>query len=255
LNIAEARAVVTGAASGLGLEFCLSLCREGAQVAAVDINQKGLDELSRQAEGAPGRLRTYRANVARENEVVDVVSRVVTDFGSVNVLINNAGIYRDGLLVRSDEEQTFTLKMPLFQWQSVLDVDLTGPFLMTREVTCHMMEKKIKPAVIINISSVSRHGNVGQGNYSAAKAGLVAATMSWAHELSAYGIRVTALAPGVTQTPMVASMLPQVVEGLVARVPLRRLGEPSEIYAGVRFILGCEYFNGRCLEIDGGLKM
>ena len=253
--VSDAQVLVTGAGSGLGREFCLSLCREGAKVAALDINAKSLEALAKEASGLPGVLRVYQANVTRENEVTETVRKIISDFGFINVLINNAGIYRDGLLVRSDEERSYTLKMPLVQWQAVIDVDLTGPFLLTREVSAHMIEKKISAGVVINISSVSRHGNEGQGNYSAAKAGLVSATKSWARELALYGIRVVAIAPGVVQTPMVKSMMPHVVEGLVSRVPLRRLGEPSEIYKGVRFILDCEFFNARCLEIDGGLNV
>ena len=110
------------------------------------------------------------------------------------------------------------------------------------------------PAVIINISSVSRAGNMGQGNYSAAKAALIADTVTWAKELARYQIRVASIAPGFIETPILDGMRPEMVDMMVKQVPMRRLGKPAEIYAGVRFIMECEYFTGRCLDIDGGLR-
>jgi 3-oxoacyl-[acyl-carrier protein] reductase len=254
MKLNELRIVVTGAASGLGRQFCLSLAREGAQVAAVDIHEAGLGTLAAEPHG-PGTIRTWRADVARQEEVQETIRQAVEHFGSLNGLINNAGVYRDGVLVKVDEERGRLLKLPLAQWQAVIDVDLTGPFLMTREVAAHMLQQKVRPGIIINISSVSRHGNAGQANYSAAKAGVVANTTVWAQELAPYGIRVGAIAPGFIRTPILRAMHPEVLEGWISRVPLKRLGEPEEIFAGVRFIIECEYFNARCLEIDGGLRM
>ena len=124
---------------------------------------------------------------------------------------------------------------------------------MSREIAAHMIEKNIRPGVIVNISSVTRSGNEGQSNYSAAKAGVVVDTRVWALELAEYGIRVGAIAPGFIRTPILEAMAPNVLDSWVSRVPLRRLGEPEEIYAALKFIFECEFFNGKCLEIDGGL--
>jgi len=145
--------------------------------------------------------------------------------------------------------------MSLRHWQQVIDVDLTGPFLCTREVAAHMVENDVKPGVIVNISSVSRHGNRGQSNYSAAKAGLVADTKLWAEELSRWGIRVGAIAPGFVQTPILDAMKPEMLDRLLKAVPLRRAGKPEEMFQAVRFILECDYFTGRCIDVDGGIQL
>jgi 3-oxoacyl-[acyl-carrier protein] reductase len=145
--------------------------------------------------------------------------------------------------------------MSLEHWQAVIDVDLTGPFLMTREVAAQMIERGIKPGVIINISSVARHGNMGQSNYSAAKAGLVADTKLWGKELARYGIRVGAVAPGFVRTPILDAMRPEMLDKMLSMVPLRRLGEPEELYQGVKFIVECDFFTAKCLDLDGGVDL
>jgi 3-oxoacyl-[acyl-carrier protein] reductase len=224
---------------------------EGARVAAFDIDAEGLASLEAEARAFPGSLRVYQANVARQSEVASATSRAFADFGLINGLVNCAGIYRDGLLVR--EVEGSLVKMPLAQWQTVIDVDLTGPFLMAREVAGHMIQKRAGAGVIINISSVSRHGNAGQSNYSAAKSGVVSLGRVWARELAQYGIRVATIAPGFIRTPILSAMAPEKLDSWIEQVPLKRLGEPAEIFAGVRFVIECEFFNGGCVEIDGGL--
>ena len=253
MEVSGFRGIVTGAAGGLGREMCLSLAREGAQVAAFDVNVAGLAQLAADASASGLTLRTYVANVAKQDEVVAAVKRAAADLGGVNGLINNAGIYRDALLVRTLPGSAAVLKFPLAQWQAVLDVDLTGPFLMAREVAAQAIERRIRPAVIINISSVSRAGFAGQSNYAAAKAGVVSDARVWAHELAPHGIRVAALAPGFIRTSILDAMDPRVLQQRIASVPQGRLGEPSEIYQGIRFIIECDYFTASCLEIDGGL--
>jgi 3-oxoacyl-[acyl-carrier protein] reductase len=255
MKVSELRMIVTGGASGMGRHFSLALCREGAKVAAFDIEPKGLESLVAEAKGLPGQIHTYAVNVADEASVVGGVDKAWADLGSINGLVNNAGIFRDGLIIKVDRQSGKVSKLSREQWQSVIDVDLTGPFLMTREVAARMVEHKVSPGVMVNISSVSRAGNMGQSNYSAAKAGLVADTKLWAHELARYGIRVAAIAPGFIRTPILEGMRPEMLEKMVAGVPLRRLGEPGEIFAGIRFIVECDYFTGRCLDIDGGLVL
>jgi 3-oxoacyl-[acyl-carrier protein] reductase len=255
MQIKDGRIIVTGGASGMGKHFSLGLCRAGAKVAAFDVDDKGLAALAAEAADLPGALKTYRVNVAVEAEVESGVTQAWADLGSLNGLINNAGIFRDGLLIKIDKQSGKVSKLSREQWQAVLDVDLTGPFLMTREVVARMVEHKVKPGVVINISSVSRHGNMGQSNYSAAKAGLVADTKLWSLELARYGIRVGAIAPGFIRTPILEGMKPEMLQKMLSGVPLQRLGEPEEIFAGVRFIIECDYFTGRCLDIDGGIVL
>ena len=251
--VSECRTIVTGAASGLGREFCAGLTAAGATVVAMDKDQRGLERLAADLAGAAGALHPHRVDVSREEEVVEAVGKAFSTWGPIDSLVNSAGIYRDGLLVKSIAG-TF-VGMPLAQWRTVVEADLTGTFLMSREVGLHMVDQGVRPGVIINISSISRSGNAGQGNYGAAKAGVVSFTRTTALELAPYGIRAAAIAPGFIDTPILSAMDPAKLDEWVEAVPLRRLGRPEEIFAGVRFIIECEYFNGRCLEIDGGLTV
>lgn len=253
MRLDDLKIIVTGAASGLGREIALSLCRAGAKVAGVDRNAARLAELLALSRDFRGEMLVYQADVSHEQEVSGVVQRASAEYGFLNALVNSAGIYRDGLLLRSLQGEI--IKMPLRQWQAVLDVDLTGLFLMTREVAAQMVEKEVQSGLIINISSISRHGNVGQANYSAAKAGVVTTTKIWAEELAPYHIRVAAIAPGFIRTPILQAMHPETLQTWIKKIPLARLGEASEIFTGVRFIVECDYFNGKCLDIDGGLSM
>lgn len=253
MKIDELKIIVTGAASGLGRCFAEQLISGGASVMAVDIDEAGLASLKEEI--GSERLMTYQGDVSDEHSVIAMVAATVEAFGTVNGLVNNAGIFRDALLVSVDKDTKAIRKMSLNQWQKVIDIDLTGPFLCTREVAAHMIESGTKPGIIVNISSVARHGNRGQSNYSAAKAGLVADTKLWAEELSRYGIRVAAVAPGFVETPILAAMRPEILERMLTSVPLRRAGKPEEIFAAVKFAVECDYFTGRCIDVDGGVKI
>ncbi len=256
MKLQDAKIIVTGAGSGMGKHFCLSLKGAGAKVAAIEIDEEALGRVAEDAAAIDGgELKTYVCNVADEASAVEAVKKAADDFDGVNGLINCAGIFRDGLLVKKDRTTGAVKKMSLANWQSVIDVDLTGPFLMTREFAAQIIERDIKDSVVINISSVSRAGNMGQSNYSAAKAGLVADTKLWALELARYGCRVGAIAPGFVRTPILDAMRPEMLEKMLQSVAMRRLGEPEELFAGVRFIIECGYFTGRCLDIDGGTYM
>jgi 3-oxoacyl-[acyl-carrier protein] reductase len=249
MQIGDLRIIVTGAASGLGASAASALARAGAAVAAVDVDRDGLEALHAQIRAANGRSSIHVADVASEQDATEAVKHAVREHGSINGLVNSAGIYRDGLLVHRDGR-----KLALAQWRKVIDVDLTGTFLMTREVAAHMVAANVSPGVIINIASISRHGNVAQSNYAAAKAAVVADTRVWARELAPYGIRVAAVSPGLIRTPILSEELidPAVLAGYVARIPLGRLGEPHEIDAAIRFIIDCDYFTGECVEVNGG---
>ena len=145
--------------------------------------------------------------------------------------------------------------MPLADWDAVIAVDLTGPFLCTREMASRIAADSSGPGVVVNISSIARHGNRGQTNYSAAKAGLIADTKLWGVELAKFGIRVAAIAPGFVNTPILQGMPPQVLEKLLKAVPLNRAAETSEVYQAAKFIIECDYFTGRCIDLDGGLSL
>ena len=244
--------IVTGGGQGLGRAMGEYLASKGARLALVDLNQERLDEAVAACKAAGGDARAYLCNVANEEQVTDMVARVAEDFGGLHGLVNNAGILRDGLLLKVKDGEIS--KMSLAQWQAVIDVNLTGVFLCTREVAAKMVELKSEGA-IINISSISRAGNMGQTNYSAAKAGVASATVVWAKELARYGIRVAGVAPGFIETEMVASMKPEALEKMTSGIPLKRMGKPAEIAHSVAYIFENDYYTGRILELDGGLRL
>lgn len=244
--------IVTGGGQGLGRAMGEYLASKGARLALVDLNQERLNEAVAACKAAGGDARAYLCNVANEEQVTDMVARVAEDFGGLHGLVNNAGILRDGLLLKVKDGEIS--KMSLAQWQAVIDVNLTGVFLCTREVAAKMVELKSEGA-IINISSISRAGNMGQTNYSAAKAGVASATVVWAKELARYGIRVAGVAPGFIETEMVASMKPEALEKMTSGIPLKRMGKPAEIAHSVAYIFENDYYTGRILELDGGLRL
>ncbi len=255
MKIDSLKAIVTGGASGMGRAFALNLCKEGAQVTICDLSEERMAETAAEAASLPGTLHTVVANVAEEADVVRLVTEARAKMGGLNALVNNAGIFRDGLLVKRDKKTGDVKKMSLDAWNAVIAVDLTGPFLCTREFAASCIETGTQPAVVVNISSIARHGNVGQSNYSAAKAGLIADTKLWGQELARYGIRTGAVAPGFVDTPILQGMRPEVLEGMLKAVPLRRAASPDEIWLAVKFILECDYFTGRCIDVDGGLTL
>jgi 3-oxoacyl-[acyl-carrier protein] reductase len=250
MELKDVRALVTGGANGMGRCFVEQLRRAGAQVFFCDVNAEAVAETSA-ALDAPGTV----ADVSSEEDVARMFAEARDAMGSVNVLINNAGIIRDGLLVKRDRATGELVPLPKQRWDQVLAVNLTGPFLCTRAFAMGVIDGGVPDAVAVNISSITSAGNMGQSNYSAAKAGLIADTTLWAKELARYGVRVGAVAPGYIATPMVASMRPEVLEKVIAPVPLKRLGEPEEIWQAVRFVIECNYFTGRVLEVDGGLRL
>src|SRR5262249_43558529 len=175
--------------------------------------------------------------------------------GGLNVLINNAAILRDGLLVKKDRVTGEVKRLPTEQWRAVLDVNLTGATLMAREFVARMVERDQRPGVILNMSSLARFGNRGQSNYVASKAAVAANTVTWAREFAPFGIRVGAISPGMVETPMTQGMNQKARDALVAAVPVGRPGVPEDIWLAVKFIIECDYFDGRVIDVDGGLSM
>lgn len=245
--------LITGAARGLGAAMARALAARGAHLALVDLELEALEPTRADCAALGVAARTYAANVAVEDEVVDLYERVVEDFERLDASIANAGILRDGLLVKAQEGKALE-KMSLADWQAVIDVNLTAVFLCGREAAAQMARLG-QGGCILNVSSLSRHGNFGQSNYSAAKAGVAALTVVWAKELARYGIRVNAIAPGFIATEMVASMRTEILEKLAAGIPAGRLGHPDEIGHAAVFLLENDFVNGRILEIDGGQRI
>lgn len=247
--------VVTGGGRGLGRSMALELAGKGVKVAVADLDQEALDKTVADCKELGVEARSYMCNVAEEADVEKLFNDVVADFGTLNGLVNNAGITRDGLFLKVDRETgKVTRKMSLDQWQLVMDVNLTGTFLCAREAAAKMIDLKAE-GCIINISSISRSGNMGQTNYTATKAGVEAMAVTLSKELARYGIRCASIAPGYIGTEMVMSMKPEALEKIAAGIPAKRLGKPEEISRTVSFIFENDYINGRCIEVDGALRI
>ncbi len=253
MNLQGKNIVVTGGAQGLGLEMARMCAAQGAHLALIDMNEAQLAAAKTELAATGVTVRTYLANVANEAEVEHTFSAIDADFDGIDGLINNAGILRDGLLLKFKDGELLS-KMSLQQFQSVIDVNLTGVFLCGREAAASMV-KRGRQGVIINMSSVARAGNMGQTNYAASKAGVVAMTVTWARELGRFGIRVGAIAPGVIRTAMTDAMKPEARDRLEKMKPVGRLGEASEIAHTARYIFENDFFTGRVVEIDGGISM
>ncbi|RZM83991.1 3-oxoacyl-ACP reductase [Pseudoalteromonas rubra] len=253
MDIKNKTVVITGGAQGLGLAMATEMAKMGAKLALIDMQEEQLQSAASELRTLDVEVKTYVANVSLESDVEQVFSDIVADLGNIAVLVNNAGILRDGLLLKAKDGEV-TDKMSLQQFQSVLDVNLTGVFLCGREAAIKMVEGQ-QGGVIINMSSVARAGNMGQTNYSAAKAGVVAMTTSWAKELGRYGIRVGAIAPGVIRTQMTDAMKPEAKERLLKMKPVGRLGEAGEIAHTAKYIIENDFFTGRVVEIDGGIRL
>ena len=248
MRLSDMKIIVTGAAQGMGAHFATRLHEAGAQVAAGDVNEAGLAEL-------PAGIHRRRLNVADEAEVQAFVAWAHGAMGGLNGVINNAGILRDGLLVKKDKATGAVVKLSTEMWHAVLNVNLHGATFMVREVVAKMVETGQSPGVVVNMSSVARHGNRGQSNYVSAKAALAANAVTWAREFGQFGIRCVAIAPGMIETPMTQGMNQKARDALVAAVPVGRVGVPEDIWLAVKFAIECDYFNGRTIDVDGGLSM
>jgi 3-oxoacyl-[acyl-carrier protein] reductase len=253
MQIKDKVVVVTGAARGIGKAIATAFADRGARIALVDLVPADLETTRTEFAGRGIEVRAYAANVAREAEVIAALDKVVDDFGRLDVMVNNAGIIKDALFVKT-KNGAVTGKMTLDQWQAVIDVNLTGVFLCGREAAERMIGLG-NGGLIINISSISKVGNAGQSNYSAAKAGVTAMAAVWARELARHGIRAASIAPGFTRTDLLAGMPPEMLEKVTAPVPLKRLGMPEEVAHAAVFVTENDYFTGRALDLDGGLRL
>jgi 3-oxoacyl-[acyl-carrier protein] reductase len=247
MQLKDLRIIITGGAQGMGAHFAQRLQEAGAQVAVGDVNEERLAAL-------PAGIHRRKLDVSSEEDILSFVTWAHGAMGGLNGLINNAGILRDALLVKKDRTTGQVKKLSTADWNAVIGVNLTGATLMVREVVTKMAETETQGGVIVNMSSIARHGNRGQSNYVSAKAALAANTVTWSREFAPFGVRVGAVAPGMIETPMTQGMNQKARDALVSSIPVGRIGVPEDIWLAVKFIIECDYFNGRTIDVDGGLN-
>lgn len=243
----EKTALVTGASRGIGRAIALALASKGFAVA---LNYAGshdaAEAVKKEIEDAGGKAFTVQGDVSKSEDVDRIFKTVKDEFGGLDVLVNNAGINRDALLIRMKESN----------WDDVIATDLKSDFLTTKAAAAMMMRKR--KGSIINISSVvGIMGNIGQANYAAAKAGVIGLTKACAKEMAARNIRVNAVAPGFIETAMTDGIPEKIREGMIASIPMGRMGQPEDIARAVCFLASdnASYITGQVLVVDGGLVM
>ncbi len=248
MRMKEKVVLVTGGAAGIGKATALRFAEEGAKVVICDVNEEAGQATAKEVNGA-----FYKVNVADRAEVQAWVDDVVSKYGRVDVIVNNAGILRDGQLIKFKNGELLS-QMSEANFDLVISVNLKGVFNCTQAVAPVMAGQG--GGVILNATSVvGLDGNFGQTNYVATKSGVIGMTKVWSRELGKYGIRVNAVAPGFTATEMVTAMPEKVLDGMKARTPLRRLGEPRDIANGYLFLASDEasFITGETLRVDGGI--
>lgn len=246
MRLKDKVAIITGSGRGLGKEAAVLFAREGAKVVACDINEGWADATAREINEFGGVAVGMRVDVTDPESVRNVVDGTLAAFGRIDVLINNAGITADALLVKMTDEQ----------WDRVMNVNLKGVFNCTRAVAPVMIEQG--SGKIVNTSSVvGVYGNIGQTNYIASKAAIIGMTKGWAKELGRKGINVNAVAPGFTMTEMMATVPEKILTAIKEKTPLGRLGEPKDIAYAYLYLASDEanFVNGAVLQVDGGLVL
>jgi len=243
-DLTDQVALVTGAARGLGRLISLSLAGAGAKVACIDVNTEPLAETVGAIRAAGGTAEPWACDVTDGNRVAQVVDEVIGKWGGLHILVNNAGITRDNLIMRMKDDQ----------WDAVISINLRGTFLFTRAASRPMI--KARRGRIINIASVSGlMGNPGQANYSASKAGIIGLTRTVARELASRNVTVNAVAPGFIATEMTAALGEEVLQKVREQIPLGRLGDPQDVADAVLFLASdaAGFITGHVLTVDGGL--
>ncbi|MBI2932106.1 MAG: 3-oxoacyl-[acyl-carrier-protein] reductase [Planctomycetes bacterium] len=246
IDLSGRKALVTGASRGIGREIALALAEAGADVACVATNLPLLEEVCAKIRALGRKAVALQCDVGVPAQVDAAVEKAVAELGGLDILVNNAGVTKDNLLIRMKEEE----------WDRVIDVDLKGPWAFMKAASRPLLRSKC--ARIVNISSVAGlMGNAGQGNYSAAKAGLIALTKTAAREYGGRGICVNAVAPGFIETDMARAVDPKVLEAAKETIPFKRFGRPREVADAVVFLAGdtARYITGHVLVVDGGLAM
>ncbi len=240
-------ALITGASRGIGKGIALKFASEGADIAFTDLfDDENMANTVKEIEALGVRAKGYASNAADFAQTEEVVAKVKEDFGHINVLVNNAGITKDGLM----------LKMSEAQWDAVIDVNLKSAFNYIHAIVPIMMRQR--QGSIINMASVvGVHGNAGQANYAASKAGLIALAKSIAQEVGSRGIRANAIAPGFIETAMTAALSDEVRKEWAQKIPLRRAGQVEDIANVATFLASdmSSYVSGQVIEVDGGMNM
>lgn len=244
MKLKDRKAVVTGAGSGIGRVIALTLAGKGAAVAVVDVNLDAARSVASEIEAAGGAAAAFAVDVSDADAVAAAMKEVAEALGGLDILVNNAGITRDNLLIRMSPDD----------WDLVLKVNLKGAFNCTRAAVRPMMSTRW--GRIVNIASViGQVGNVGQANYAASKAGLIALTKTTAREFASRNITANAIAPGFIQTPMTDSLPEKVRESLAEKILLKRLGTPEDVANLVAFLVSddADYITGQTINVDGGM--
>jgi len=244
---------ITGAGGGLGSAMAKRLAAHGARLALLDYAIEPMEKLKSGLGLSDANCLIIGCDVSNEEAVDSAFVQIKDHFGGIDVLVNNAGITRDALMIKVKDGELIS-RMSLANWNAVINVNLTGVFLCGRAAAEHMALAG-GPGLIINISSISHSGNMGQSNYSAAKAGVAAMAVTWAGELARYGVRVNAISPGFIGTEMVKAMKPEALAKLSAMIPAGRIGEPDEVAHTVQYIIENDFVNGRNIEVDGGMRL
>lgn len=253
MNVEQSVIAITGAGGGLGAAMARRFAAQGARLALLDYRPETLDDLVSGLDTDAQNTLVLPCDVSKESDVDDAFKKIGDHFGGLDVLVNNAGILRDALTLKFCDGELVS-RMSLEDWQAVIDVNLTGVFLCGR-AAAEQMIRAGNGGLIINVSSVSRAGNMGQVNYSATKAGVAAMTVTWSKEFARYGIRANTISPGFIGTEMVRSMKPEALAKLTAMIPADRIGEPDEIAHTVQYLVENDYVNGRNIEVDGALRL
>jgi len=246
VDLADQVAIVTGAGRGLGRQISVALAGSGAKVACIDVDEGLIGETVAAIEAAGGTALPMTCDVTDSQRVGEVVGEVTKTWGRLDVLVNNAGITRDSLIMRMKDDQ----------WDAMIAINLRGTFLFTRAVAKPMM--KARRGRIVNIASVSGlMGNPGQANYSASKAGVIGLTRTVSRELAARNITVNAVAPGFIATEMTEKLGEEIIQQVSKQTPLGRLGAPHEIADAVLFLVSdaAAFITGQVLAVDGGLPV
>lgn len=251
MNIDGQDVVITGGASGIGLACALGLHDWGARVWVVDRESAALDKARDQCAKLSSSPQFMLCDVSDEGEIATAVDAIEQESGGIDILLNNAAVLRDQTLVSKLGGKI--KRHRLADWNETIRCNLTGSFLAAREVAAAMIREK-RPGLIINTSSISRSGNPGQSAYAATKGGIDALTVTWSQELAPYGIRVAAIAPGFVETPMTERIPELFLDQIRAKTPLQRFGQLDEFPHAVKFVIENDYFNGKILELDGGLR-
>lgn len=246
MQLKDQVAIVTGGARGIGREIALLLAQQGADIALFDVNPDQLKQTAEELKGLGRRAEGFTVDVTDGEQVDSGVAKVLDRLGRIDILINNAGITKDGLLIRMGDAQ----------WDRVLDVNLRGTFLCTR-AAAKVMLKQRRGRIVSIASIVGLIGNPGQANYAASKAGIIGMTKAVAKELASRSVTVNAIAPGFIKTEMTKALPEAAKKRLQEAIPMGSLGEPKDVAAAVLFLVSdaARYITGQVLVVDGGLAM